>query len=251
MLAYRHAFHAGNHADVLKHTRWRSAALHEPEDQALRRSTPMPGRRLFARKGRSRKRRRVRTRHWPACGVATTCPQRWPTIALVAPVQHPSAAEAVPRFTRLRRCCCARRTTAPFDCTRRHRISRPTWRGQKAPRSTTGRLDGLKSQVRQPQAGRGADGPEYEATATTARDRALRDALTRFCRGVYVVWYPQCQQARSGAAAEAPGGARAEGLAACAAHGAAPASKASASGSGMFIINRVHAARRAARVLPT
>ena len=81
--------------------------------------------------------------------------------------------------------------------------------------------------------------PSYEGHGDYARVIAtLRDALPRFAEGVYMVWYPQVQKVEASAAAEAAAGARAQGLAACPADGAAPDSQGfGLAGSGVFVIN--------------
>ena len=101
MLAYRHAFHAGNHADVLKHlVLMQVLRAHEPQGQGLAlRRHPCRRRRLFAG-GRATRNKRGEfeqgiARLW---GRADLPPPLADYVALVRRFNGGTAARAVPRL---------------------------------------------------------------------------------------------------------------------------------------------------------
>jgi 23S rRNA (adenine2030-N6)-methyltransferase len=80
MLAYRHAFHAGNHADVLKHTTLALVLRYmNQKDKPYRLVDTHAGAGGYSLEGRTRRRRASSNKASAACGAATTCPRRWPT----------------------------------------------------------------------------------------------------------------------------------------------------------------------------
>ena len=135
MLAYRHAFHAGNHADVLKHTvltlvlRYMNA-----KDKPLPPGRhPRRRRRLFARGRYAQKKGEFEQ------GIGRLWDARRPAGAAGrlrragAPVQSGRQADAsTPARRRSRRCCCARRTScACSSCIRPTTASSRAYLGRR------------------------------------------------------------------------------------------------------------------------
>jgi hypothetical protein len=75
MLSYRHAFHAGNHADILKHfVLMLCLRAHERQGQALAAARHPRRRPASTRSIRTRRKRPANTSTAsPACGTASTC----------------------------------------------------------------------------------------------------------------------------------------------------------------------------------
>ena len=127
MLAYRHAFHAGNHADVLKHLVLMLVLRHmNAKDKPYRFVDTHAGaggyslrRPLRAEEGR------VRARHRPALDARRPAGAARRLRRAGAPLQsRRRARRSTPARPRSRRCCCARRTScARSSCIRPSRRS--------------------------------------------------------------------------------------------------------------------------------
>ena len=114
MLAYRHAFHAGNHADVLKHLVLMLVLRHmNAEGQAVPlRRHPRRRRRLLAARPLRAEEGRVRARHRPAVDARRPARRRSPITSRSCAASIPTAcSRSTPARRRWRRCCCARRTS--------------------------------------------------------------------------------------------------------------------------------------------
>ena len=208
MLAYRHAFHAGNHADVLKHIvlvqvlRYMNA-----KDKPYRFVDTHAGAGGYSLEGRYAQKKGEFER-----GIGTL----WTRDDLPAAVAdyvervrefNPSGAlEQYPGSPAI-----ARMLLRPGDQMRlfelhptEHRILESFVGGERnvEVKHADG-FDGLKGQL-PPSTRRGVVlmDPSYEGHGDYGRVIAtLRDALQRFAEGVYLVWYPQVQKVE---AAELP-----------------------------------------------
>ena len=205
MLAYRHAFHAGNHADVLKHLVLLQVLRHmNGKDKPYRFVDTHAGAGGYSLEGRY-----AQKKGEYLDGIA----RLWERTDLPAPVadyvervrefnpggaleQYPGS----PAFARM-----VMRPTDPMCLFElhptEHRILESYLGGQRGVdvRHADG-FDGLKSQL-PPPSRRGAVlvDPSYEGHGDYARVVAtLRDAVQRFADGVYMVWYPQVQKVEAG-----------------------------------------------------
>ena len=80
MLAYRHAFHAGNHADVLKHvTLCLLMRYMNRKDKPYRFVDTHAGAGGYRSRASTRRRRVSMCSASSGAGIATTCRQPWPT----------------------------------------------------------------------------------------------------------------------------------------------------------------------------
>lgn len=198
MLAYRHAFHAGNHADVLKHTvLTRVLRYLNQKDKTYRLVDTHAGAGGYSLEGQHAQ-KKGEFEHGIACLWGRhDLPE--PLADYVAQVrrfnpdgrlaQYPGS----PAFAQL--------LLRPQDQLRLfelhptdHRIL-ASYLGELkgAEVYDTDGFDGLKGQV-PPSSRRGVVliDPSYEGHADYGRVIAtLRDAIERFAEGVYLVWYPQ------------------------------------------------------------
>ena len=198
MLAYRHAFHAGNHADVLKHTVLTQVLRHmNAKDKPYRLVDTHAGAGGYSLEGRYAQKKGEYEQ-----GIA----RLWDRADLPAPVAD--YVELVRRFNpdgRLTQYpgspALAQMLLRAQDQLRLfelhptdHRIL-ASYLGsvQGAEVFDVDGFDGLKGQV--PPSTRRAVvlmDPSYEGNGDYAKVvGALRDALARFAEGVYLVWYPQ------------------------------------------------------------
>ena len=183
MLAYRHAFHAGNHADVLKHLVLTHVLRHMSEkDKPYRCVDTHAGAGGYSLQGRyAQKKAEYENgigRLWDARRPAA---RRWPTTSRwCARSTRRRARRSTRARRRSRRCCCARRTScACSSCTRPIPHPRVVPRPARAPRSRRRRLRGLKGAAAAAVAARRrADRPELRGQADYAqrRRRAARSA---------------------------------------------------------------------------
>ena len=198
MLAYRHAFHAGNHADVLKHTVLTCVLRYlNQKDKPYRVVDTHAG-----AGGYSLQSRYAQKKGEYVQGIA----QLWtrddlpPTVAdyvaLVREFNSDGKLEQYPGSPAF-----ARMLLRPKDQLRLfelhptdHRIL-ASYVGEARGVEVYDKdgFDGLKGQV-PPSTKRGLVlmDPSYEGNGDYGRVVvSLRDALTRFAEGVYVIWYPQ------------------------------------------------------------
>lgn len=208
MLAYRHAFHAGNHADVLKHIVLVQVLRYmNGKDKPYRFVDTHAGAGGYSLEGRYAQKKGEFER-----GIGTL----WTRDDLPAAVAdyvervrefNPSGAlEQYPGSPAI-----ARMLLRPGDQMRlfelhptEHRILESFVGGERnvEVKHADG-FDGLKGQL-PPSTRRGVVlmDPSYEGHGDYGRVIAtLRDALQRFAEGVYLVWYPQVQKVE---AAELP-----------------------------------------------
>jgi len=201
MLAYRHAFHAGNHADVLKHVALVAVLRHmNLKDKPYRMVDTHAGAGGYSLEGRYAQ-KKGEYEH----GIA----RLWALDDLPAPLADYVA--LVRRFNpegRLEQYpgspAFAHMVLRPQDQLRLfelhptdHRILAAYLGAAKGVEvKNADGFEGLKSQV-PPSMRRGAVlmDPSYEGHGDYTRVvAALRDALHRFAEGVYIVWYPQVQK---------------------------------------------------------
>jgi 23S rRNA (adenine2030-N6)-methyltransferase len=259
LLAYRHAFHAGNHADVLKHLVLTQVLQHmNQKDKPYRMVDTHAGAGGYSLEGRYAQKKGEFER-----GIA----RLWARDDLPAPLAE--YVELVRRFNPQGTLeqypgspAIAHMLLRPTDQLRLfelhptdHRILAAYLGAQKGVevRQTDG-FEALKSQLPPPT--RRAVvliDPSYETNGDYARVIAtLREALARFADGVYLVWYPQVQKVE---AAELPR--RLEALAGKRwLHARLTVQKPDTqgfglAGSGMFVINPPHTLHdRLAATLP-
>ncbi len=203
MLAYRHAFHAGNHADVLKHTVLALVLRYmNQKDKPYRFVDTHAGAGGYSLEGRYAQQKgefeRGVARLWdspaedlpaPVADYMSLVRRFNPQGTLEQYPGSPAIAQMVLRGQDQMRLF----ELHPTD----HRILESFLAKQKGVevRHADG-FDGLKSQL--PPSTRRAVvliDPSYEGHGDYGRVVAtLRDALTRFAEGVYLVWYPQVQK---------------------------------------------------------
>ena len=198
MLAYRHAFHAGNHADVLKHTVLTQVLRHmNAKDKPYRLVDTHAGAGGYSLEGRYAQKKgeyeQGIARLWerddlpPAVADYVELVRQFnPDGRLTQYPGSPALAQMVLRAQDQLRLF----ELHPTD----HRILASYLGPLKgAEVFDTDGFDGLKGQV--PPSTRRAVvlmDPSYEGNGDYAKVvSALRDAVTRFAEGVYVVWYPQ------------------------------------------------------------
>ena len=198
MLAYRHAFHAGNHADVLKHLVLMLAFEHlNLKPKPYRFVDTHAGAGGYSLEGRYARKKgeyeRGIGRLWTRDDLPEAVARYVELVRRFNPdgvlAQYPGS----PAFAQM--------LLRPQDQLRAFELH-PT--EQKILHATLAAtpdataydgdgFDGLKSQL-PPSSRRGLVliDPSYEGNGDYARVIAtLREALTRFAEGVYVVWYPQ------------------------------------------------------------
>ena len=198
MLAYRHAFHAGNHADVLKHTTLALVLRYmNQKDKPYRLIDTHAGAGGYSLEGRFAQKKgefeqgigRLWGRDDLPAAVAdyvALVRQFNPERGLKQYPGSPAVAQMLLRAQDQLRLF----ELHPTD----HRIL-ASYLGEVKGAEVYDKdgFDGLKSQV-PPSTKRGVVlmDPSYEGHSDYSRVIvALRDALTRFVDGVYVVWYPQ------------------------------------------------------------
>ena len=198
MLAYRHAFHAGNHADVLKHVVLTLVLRHmNAKEKGYRYVDTHAGAGGYSLEGRYAQKKgeyeqgiaRLWERNDLPAAVADYVElvrQFNPDGRLTQYPGSPALAQMVLRAQDQLRLF----ELHPTD----HRILASYLGPLKgAEVFDTDGFDGLKGQV--PPSTRRAVvlmDPSYEGNGDYAKVvSALRDAVTRFAEGVYVVWYPQ------------------------------------------------------------
>ncbi|HKW82550.1 MAG TPA: 23S rRNA (adenine(2030)-N(6))-methyltransferase RlmJ [Burkholderiaceae bacterium] len=198
MLAYRHAFHAGNHADVLKHTvLTRVLRYMNGKDKGYRLVDTHAGAGGYSLEGRYAQKKgefeQGVARLWdrddlpePVADYLSIVRQFNPDGALTQYPGSPAFAQMLLRAQDQLRLF----ELHPTD----HRIL-ASYLGAVRGAEVYDKdgFDGLKGQV-PPTTRRGVVlmDPSYEGHADYGRVIAsLRDALARFAEGVYMVWYPQ------------------------------------------------------------
>ncbi len=213
MLAYRHAFHAGNHADVLKHiVLQRTLALLHKKDKGLRIVDTHAGAGGYALDGRyAQKRAEFEDgigRLWAMQQAARPGAAAFPPE--IAPLVQPYL-EAVQSFNAE-----GRLQQYPGSPAFEHRWMRPqdelrlfelhttdhkilsSWLGEQRGVQVHDRdgFDSLRSQLPPPtRRGLILMDPSYEGDADYTRVLAsLREALARFPEAVVLVWYPVVQK---------------------------------------------------------
>jgi 23S rRNA (adenine2030-N6)-methyltransferase len=208
MLAYRHAFHAGNHADVLKHLALMLVMRHlGAKEKGYRFVDTHAGAGGYSLLGRYAKKNAEYERGigllWTRADLPAPLADYVELVRRFNPdgvlAQYPGSPSLALQLLR------------PQDELRafelhptEQKILRAALAGQR--RATVYDADGftgLRSQL-PPPTRRGAVlvDPSYEGNADYGKVVAtLRDALTRFTDGIYVVWYPQVSKVE---AAELP-----------------------------------------------
>jgi len=198
MLAYRHAFHAGNHADVLKHVVLMLVLRHlNAKPKAYRFVDTHGGAGGYSLEGRYARQKGEFENGIGRLWARTDLP---PVLAdyvgLVARLNPDGRLTQYPGSPAL-----AQLLLRPGDELRafelhptEQKILRATLAGNSHARAIDGDgFTGLQSQL-PPPSRRGAVliDPSYEGNGDYARVVAtLRGALARFADGTYVVWYPQ------------------------------------------------------------
>jgi len=201
MLAYRHAFHAGNHADVLKHTVLTLVLRYmNQKDKAYRLVDTHAGAGGYSLEGRYAQKKgefeQGIGRLWDRDDLPAAVADY---VDLVRRFNPPGTLEQYPGSPAF-----AHMLLRPGDQLRLfelhptdHRILE-SYLGQTKGAEVyhADGFDGLKSQL-PPTSRRGVVlmDPSYEGHGDYPRVVAsLREALTRFAEGVYIVWYPQVQK---------------------------------------------------------
>jgi 23S rRNA (adenine2030-N6)-methyltransferase len=198
MLAYRHAFHAGNHADVLKHTVLMLVLKHmNAKAKPYRFVDTHAGAGGYSLEGRYAQKKgeyeRGIARLWTRSDLPGPIADYVELVRRFNPdgvlAQYPGS----PAFAQM-----LLRPQDQLRCYELHPTEQKILRATLA--ATPGAIaydgdgfDGLKSQL-PPESRRAAVliDPSYEGNGDYARVVAtLRDALSRFAEGVYMVWYPQ------------------------------------------------------------
>jgi 23S rRNA (adenine2030-N6)-methyltransferase len=213
MLAYRHAFHAGNHADVLKHlVLMRTVALLQRKDKGLRLVDTHAGAGGYALDGRYAQQKAEAVggvaRLWTDGGQPAA---DWPAAVLPLVQPYLDAVLALNPDGRL--------VQYPGSPTLLHAALRPqdelrlfelhptdhkilhAWLGEQ-PRVQVADRDGFESlrSLLPPPTRRGMVlmDPSYEGDADYGRVIAsLREALQRFPDAVVLVWYPIVQKVQA------------------------------------------------------
>ena len=208
MLAYRHAFHAGNHADVLKHLVLVQVLRYmNGKDKPYRFVDTHAGAGGYSLEGRYAQKKGEYERGIGLLWDRDDLPE--PLADYVARVREfnpQGVLEQYPGSPAI-----ARMLLRPTDQMRlfelhptEHRILDAYLGAQRGVEvKHADGFDGLKSQL-PPSTRRGVVliDPSYEGHGDYGRVIAtLRDALQRFAEGVYLVWYPQVQKVE---AAELP-----------------------------------------------
>ena len=208
MLAYRHAFHAGNHADVLKHVVLTQVLRYmNGKDKAYTLIDTHAGAGGYSLQGRYAQKKGEFERGIALLWERDDLPEPLADyVSLVRQFNPQGALEQYPGSPAI-----AQMLLRPTDQMRlfelhptEHRILDAYLGKQRGVevRHADG-FDGLKGTL-PPTTRRGVVlmDPSYEGNGDYGRVIAsLRDALQRFAEGVYVIWYPQVQKVE---AAELP-----------------------------------------------
>jgi 23S rRNA (adenine2030-N6)-methyltransferase len=198
MLAYRHAFHAGNHADVLKHAVLVAVLRHmNLKDKAWRMVDTHAGAGAYALNAPQAQKHAEHAdgigRLWAAKGLPPLLADYLAQVRAINPGGGLSLYPGSPRL--------ARQLMRPQDQLRLyelhttdHALLAQAFAGDDQVQVQAGDgLAGLKAQL-PPPSRRGVllIDPSYEIkTDYTAVVAACREALTRFSDAVVLVWYPQ------------------------------------------------------------
>jgi 23S rRNA (adenine2030-N6)-methyltransferase len=198
MLAYRHAFHAGNHADVLKHIVLMLVLRHlATKDKGYRFVDTHGGAGGYSLLGRYARRNAEHDRGigllWTRDDLPATVADYVDLVRQFNPdgrlAQYPGSPSLALMLLR------AQDELRAFELhPTEQKILRATLAGRRHATAIDGDgFEGLRSQL-PPPTRRGAVlvDPSYEGNGDYAKVVAtLRDAVARFADGVYVVWYPQ------------------------------------------------------------
>ena len=198
MLAYRHAFHAGNHADVLKHALLVAVLQHlNTKDKAWRLVDTHAGAGAYALHAEQAQKkgeyRQGIARLWQAGNLPPLLADYIAQMRVFNPLDELTHYPGSPRF--------ARALMRPQDQLRLfelhpsdHALLAEAFAGDRPVQvQQADGFAGLRSQL-PPPSRRGAllIDPSYEIKTDYAEVvGACRDALTRFAEGVVLVWYPQ------------------------------------------------------------
>jgi 23S rRNA (adenine2030-N6)-methyltransferase len=198
MLAYRHAFHAGNHADVLKHIVLVLVLRHlAAKEKGFRFVDTHGGAGGYSLQGRYARKHDEHARGIGALWTRDDLPAAVADYVELVRTFNPDGKLAqYPGSPSL-----ALMLLRPQDELRafelhptEEKILRATLAGQRRASAVFGDgFTGLRSQL-PPPTRRGAVlvDPSYEGTADYPKVVAtMRDAVARFADGIYVVWYPQ------------------------------------------------------------
>ena len=198
MLAYRHAFHAGNHADVLKHVVLVLVLRHlAAKEKGFRFVDTHAGAGGYSLRGRYARKNEEHARGIGALWERSDLPAAVADyVELVRTFNPDGRLSQYPGSPSI-----ALMLLRPQDELRafelhptEEKILRATLAGQRRASAIFGDgFAGLRSQL-PPPTRRGAVlvDPSYEGTGDYANVVAtLRDAVARFADGVYIVWYPQ------------------------------------------------------------
>ena len=198
MLAYRHAFHAGNHADVLKHTLLTRVLRHmNTKAKGYRLIDTHAGAGGYSLEGRYAQKKGEYEhgilRLWERDDLPEALADYLSLVRRFNPERRLEQYPGSPAFAQM--LLRAQDQLRLFELhPTDHRILASYLGAIKgAEVFDTDGFDGLKGQV-PPSTRRGVVliDPSYEGNADYARVvAALRDAVARFAEGVYVVWYPQ------------------------------------------------------------
>ena len=198
MLAYRHAFHAGNHADVLKHAMLVAVLRHlNAKDKAWRLVDSHAGAGAYALHGDPAQKlaeyKQGIARLWQAPSLPGLLDDYIAQVRVFNPNDELTQYPGSPRI--------ARALMRPQDQLRLfelhptdHALLAEAFAGDRAVQvHHADGFAGLKSQL-PPPSRRGVllMDPSYEIKTDYAEVvTAAREALTRFAEGVVMVWYPQ------------------------------------------------------------
>lgn len=198
MLAYRHAFHAGNHADVLKHTVLTLVLRYmNQKDKSYRVVDTHAGAGGYSLEGRYAQKKGEFEQGIGRLWALDDLPEPVADyVSLVRQFNPKGKLEQYPGSPAF-----AQMLLRPQDQLRLFELHPTDYRILESYLGTARGVevkhadgfDGLKGQL-PPSSRRGVVliDPSYEGHGDYARVIAtLRDALTRFAEGVYMVWYPQ------------------------------------------------------------
>ena len=198
MLAYRHAFHAGNHADVLKHTvLTRVLRYMNSKDKSYRLVDTHAGAGGYSLEGRYA-RKKAEFEHgigrlWARDDLPEAVADYVARVRQFNPAGRLEQYPGSPAFAQM--LLRAQDQLRLFELhPTDHRILASYLGGVKgAEVHAADGFDGLKGQLPPPsRRGLVLMDPSYEGNRDYARViSALRGALERFAEGVYMVWYPQ------------------------------------------------------------
>ena len=201
MLAYRHAFHAGNHADVLKHTVLTSVLRYmAAKAKGYRLIDTHAGAGGYSLQGRFAQKKgeyeQGISRLWSRADLPAPLADYVSLVRQFNPAGQLEQYPGSPAFAQM--------LLRPQDQLRLfelhptdHRIlASYLGKARGVEVYDSDGFDGLKGQL-PPPTRRGVTlmDPSYEGHGDYARViGSLRDALARFAEGVYLVWYPQVQK---------------------------------------------------------